>query len=80
MGLGALDGVLVLDDEFARDEVIGRASSTAIAVVRGTDNARATPPTEDLTISIDTASPVSTSWIDRSATLKSSSSGNAPPA
>ena len=39
----------------------GRARITAIAVVSGTDRARAIPPTADLTISIATASPTRTS-------------------
>lgn len=58
----------------------GRASNVAIIVVSGTDNAKAIPPTAERAISIATASPTSTSRMERPATLNNSSSGNAPPA
>jgi hypothetical protein len=52
----------------------------AMAVVSGTDNANAMPPTAERAISMATLSLVSTSPSDRLATLNSSSSGRALPA
>ena len=56
------------------------AREAAIAVVNGTDNANAIPPTADRAISMATVSLVSTSPSDLLATLNSSSSGRALPA
>ena len=58
----------------------GLASAAAIAVVNGTDSARAIPPTADRAISMATLSLVSTSPSDRPATLNSNSSGSELPA
>ena len=51
-----------------------------MAVVSGTDSARAIPPTAERAISIATLSLVSTSPRDRFATLNSSSNGSELPA
>jgi hypothetical protein len=51
-----------------------------MAVVNGTDNASAIPPTADRVISIATDSEVSTSDSDRPATLNNSNKGSALPA
>jgi hypothetical protein len=56
------------------------ASAAAIAVVSGTDNASAMPPTAERAISIATVSLVSTSPKERFATLNSNNSGKALPA
>jgi hypothetical protein len=56
------------------------ASTAAIAVVNGTDNASAMPPTAERTISMATLSLVSTSPRDRFATENSSSNGSELPA
>ena len=59
----------------------GCTTTTCVGpVVNGTDSASAIPPTAERVISMATASPVSTSVIDRPASLNSSSSGSAPPA
>src|SRR6185312_2989689 len=67
----------------ARREVAaaaGVANTVAIAVVSGTDNASAIPPTAERAISIATLSLVSTSPSDRFATENSRSSGRELPA
>jgi hypothetical protein len=56
------------------------ASTAAIAVVSGTDNASAMPPTAERAISTATLSLVSTSVSARLATLNSNSSGSELPA
>jgi hypothetical protein len=56
------------------------AKTVAIAVVNGTDNASAIPPTAERAISIATLSLVNTSPSDRFATENSSSSGSELPA
>ncbi len=58
----------------------GVASTAAMPVVSGTDNANAMPPTADRAISMATLSLVSTSPSDRLATLNSNRNGNALPA
>ena len=58
----------------------GLASTAAIAVVNGTDNASAMPPTAERTSSMATLSLISTSPSDRLATLNSNSSGSELPA
>ena len=58
----------------------GVANTAAIAVVNGTDNASAMPPTAERASSIATLSLVSTSSRGRLATLNSSSSGKELPA
>ena len=58
----------------------GVASTAAIAVVNGTDNASAMPPTAERATSMATLSLVNTSPRERLATLNNSSSGSALPA